>query len=380
MKRILPALLLCLSAAAAEPSDEACLDLARKIEGGLKAGDPSALRTGMDCDALLDKIMAGCTLTQPQQQGFRTGVKESFNFPDQIHAAIEDGGSYKLLRMRRADDGIRAVFRLCPSDGGMSYHELMFAQTPKGPKVVDIFALATGEPISETMRRPYLAWAAHLQKGFLEKLVTREAEVVKCLPQTRRMQELGLAGDDAGALKILCALPPSLQAEKHILFQRLAFASKVGGQDYVDAMSEIEKALPGDPCLDLVLIDLHCEKKRYEKALEAADRLAKRVGGDPYLDSLKASICWTAQRPEQAKLHAQKAVQDEPTLEDPYWTLALVSIHEKAFEETARLLTLLETEHGVALADLRTVKEYEAFVQSPAFTKWEQERAKRKAK
>ena len=62
-----------------------------------------------------------------------------------------------------------------------------------------------------------------------------------------------------------------------------------------------------------------------------------------------------------------RAIAAEPTLEDPYWTLVQISLDEKKFDETARLLTRIEKTFGLTLGDLTDVDVYAEFVKSAEY-------------
>lgn len=78
--------------------------------------------------------------------------------------------------------------------------------------------------------------------------------------------------------------------------------------------------------------------------------------------------------PAEAKVSAQQALAGKPGLLEAYWSLVGISLQTKDHAETARLLALLEGEHGVALGDLSSQSEYAEFVRSDAGRKWQKER------
>ena len=54
-------------------------------------------------------------------------------------------------------------------------------------------------------------------------------------------------------------------------------------------LEDFRKYYSQDPCLDLLLIDYYTLKKDYAQAIPCVDRLDKSVGGDPYLNVLRAA-------------------------------------------------------------------------------------------
>ncbi len=352
-----------------EPAEEACQALAHRIEAGLNAGDGKPLDQALDWDALLDKALEGCPGDPAKKRGFREGVTKGgkASLSRSILEAIRESGSYKLLRIRKGDAGTSAVFRMLMSDGAVNYHEMLL---PGDCRISDVHVATTGEWMSQTLRRPYLLMLAEEQKGLIEKLLLGEGDFLRSAPRIREAQRLFLSGDAAGSLRILRALPEALRKERFILNQEVAVAARLGSQEMEETLAVFEKAHPGDPALEFLLLDRYVDRKEHDRALVCVDRLDKAVGGDPHLDFLRANICYAAGRFEEAKAHARRAIEGEPTLGGPYWTLVTVSLDQKDYPETARLLTLVQEKLGVGLQDLHGVEAYAGFVESEAYREW----------
>jgi len=63
-------------------------------------------------------------------------------------------------------------------------------------------------------------------------------------------------------------------------------------------------------------------------------------------------------------------------LKGAYWRLVDVSLHQKDFAETARLLNLLADRFQMQIKDLTTVPSYAEFVRSPEYKDWLESRIK----
>ena len=116
------------------------------------------------------------------------------------------------------------------------------------------------------------------------------------------------------------------------------------------------------------------EVVEYDRALAAVDRLEKAVGGDPYLDVIRAGIHLAQGDAGAARRLARQAVDGDGTLPDGYWALVNVSLADKRFDETARLLDLLREQFQLEFGDLTQIPEYAEFVQSPEYRQWAQPR------
>jgi tetratricopeptide (TPR) repeat protein len=240
---------------------------------------------------------------------------------------------------------------------------------------VDIYVYSSGEWFSQLIRRGFLPFASGAGGRSPDGIEDGESLYLENLQNILKMTELYRAGNYKDALATFDGLPGKLKRNRNILMQRFAIAVGAGGAEYDTAMHDLKTAFPDDPSLGLVLIDYHFNRGEYDQSLELIARLNEAVGGDPYLNFLRASVLFAAGRLDEAKLAARRAIEAEPALADPYWALLTISLQQKEFAETARLLTEIETALEVEFEDLSGFPDYREFVASEAYTSWVAERA-----
>jgi tetratricopeptide (TPR) repeat protein len=361
-------------------SDSECQKLASVFERHVREGDTDQATQLIDWDAILKKATAGFGESADVEQAradFIRGVletaRESGGLASQVSAAVEQGGSYRLLRIHRVNGQPRALFRLLlPESGGVNYYDLTFSRDATGRlRINDIHLALSGEFLSDTLRR---AWLPIVAKAAGVTLKDRDAAYIKHLNDLQKM--VAEAGQEryAEALSIFRGLPPVLQADRNILLIRLQAAQRVGDEEYSLAVADLERLSPRDSCVDLLTIDGHLLRGHYAAALAAVERLEESIGGDPYLHVLRAGIHYQAGDLPAAESAARQAIAGEPTLEDAYWQVATFSLDTKKFDTTVEMLDLLQTRFGIELEDLTKVPEYADFVKSPQYRKWAQTR------
>ncbi len=366
------------AASAKSSGDEAArLELARKIEEAAAKRDAAALDALMDEEALCDAVTRGASAPEDFRKEFRQGFAKQFSLSKHIFQALGEKGTYNFLRIREVGGKPRLLFRLLMADGTVTYHELLCAKDAAGRlKMVDLYAYGSGKLSSETLRRLYLYSAAQKNQGFLDKLFGKEAEFVKNMEKLTEMNRLRQDGKFEEGLKMFAGLPASLKKEKFVLLLRLLLAQKASPEAYRKALAEFEKAFPNDPALDLHSFDSCFLSKKYDEALQVLDRLDRRLGGDPYLKVLRASVHIEAGSLEKARDQGSLAVQEEPALEDAYWTLVTISLRAKDFKETVALLQALEEKFKVKIGNLHGKPIYEEFVRSAEYEGWMKKRRK----
>jgi tetratricopeptide (TPR) repeat protein len=356
----------CAPVRAAEP---AFAEFAKSLETAFQQRDPSAFNRAWDVEATVAKALTGLTLSEKARAGFLMGTKRS-SLGQQICQGLGNDGTYKLMGIRQLKGRPHALFRLV-SDDGLNYHEMELARDGTGPvRITDIYIYALGERISDTFRRAALALAAEENKNIVERLAGREGDYIKNLPKIKVFQDHVRNGRHKEALAAWAQLPASVQTDKTLLVLRAAAAQHIGDAEHQEALTALEKNHPQDPCLSLMMIDAYLLRKQYDKLLASIDRLDARVGGDPYLNVLRAAAFLPRNDYAKARELAQKAIEQEPTLASPYWTLVTISLAAKEYAETARVLSLIETKLGIRLADLTKIPEYAGFVKSPEYAGW----------
>lgn len=349
------------------------LDFAKKIEVTINAGDASLLDKAIDMNALLARTLQGLKVPTQLMNGFRAGMGGKFKFGTMVVTrSIQNGGSYKFLRLRSANGETRALFRLLQTDdGGLNYHELVLTLPPKGaPRIVDLYIHAGGEYTSHTLRRAFLPVIAEKNKGFFARLTGQQSDYIKSFPKIRAMQQLARQGKKAEALAALKALPASLQTDKNILLLRVLYTIEGDEAEYAAAFEAMRKAYPKDPCLDLLCLDALILKKKYAETIRAADRIDRSIGGDPYLHVFRSNVYYAEKKLDKARQCAEKAIAAEPALTDAHFNLITICLDQKDYAKVAAILTVLEKDLGVELNDLTEVPVYADFVKSDEYKKW----------
>jgi hypothetical protein len=367
------------ASATVPPSDDECQKFAADVQQAVIARDQEALGKLIDGDAILETAMAGIDVSPSARDGFKTGAKKSLYKEDGLINSIikaastnTEGDGYKLLHIHWVGSQKRALFRLLQGDGrGVNYHDLVLSKGPDGRvRFTDMYIYMSCELISQTFRRGFIQVAANLNRGILTKLAGWENEFVENLPKIQQITAAVNEGRSQDALVRLKELPLELQKDKTVLLIRVRAAQQVNDTEYAAAIDDFRRYHPGDAAVDFLSIDGFTLKDQFDKALGCIDRLDKALGGDPYLNVLRSGMHMNLKDLPAAHQDAEKAIAEEPTLQDGYWTLVTVTLLEQKFDETVKTLNALADKFHLAFKDLTTAPSFAEFVKSPQYREW----------
>lgn len=266
----------------------------------------------VDMNALAARSLAGTRTSAKLRDEMEGGLRKGFAVT--FLESLQRARNLRPLSIRRQGVEVRVVIRVMTPDRGHNYIELLCQGRPGGQvRAVDVFNWTTGEYISETMRR-VLQMTQQQSLSPLDRLAGKDDPNVQLLQAINEMNRLSAAGDWQGVLQRYAQLPPKLQREKVFALLRARAAGKVDQAEYMEALKFWQVNFPHDPSIELISFDAVYFQKKYDVALQVTDRLDRNVGGDPFLDLVRAGLYIKLGQPEQAKAHAQEAVRREPEL------------------------------------------------------------------
>ncbi|MDA1055703.1 MAG: hypothetical protein O3C40_35355 [Planctomycetota bacterium] len=362
------------SAAASTPlTDDECLDAASRFGNAIMDGDIDAAKGFVDFNELLRRVTADVDVSDEVREGINKGfLAQAGNggFERQIIESLQSGGGYSALRVHHVGNEIRVWMRLNSDDQGLNYQDLIFFRGTTGqPHVSDMYVVATGELLSETIRRMFIPLAASANRNLLQRLTAAESEFVTHADEIQQLMTQ-LRTQPALALAAYQRLPEVLRKNKSLMLIRVRAAASVDEQAYSAAIIDFRKAFPNDAAVDMLSIDWHFMREEYDKSLAAIDALDRVVGGDPHLNALRANVYLEQGDYERAEAAANNAIEADPALEDAYWTLITAAMAKDDFAAMLERMKLLDSSFEMEWGDLSEIAEYASFVKSPQYQEW----------
>lgn len=353
-----------------EFTEQELLEFAVKIEEIARSEDYHTAAMLMDGDVFVETVFSGLATARSARQ-LRHGLEYRVHqlLPKALEAA--KGGSYEFLQIRYADNRPRLLFRVLRQDTRLNYHEYLVDRRPSEPmRIVDVYVYATGELMSQSMRRIALTLIAQQDKSLIEKLSQSDREFIREMDKVDQMTTLFEGGRPREALAIHHSLSPTLRLLKPLAILRISIAQECGESDLTSAVEDFRDAYPDDAALPLFEVDYYLLRKEYDKSLEAVVRLDEAVGGDPYLDSIAAGVLAQAGRIDDAKSLVEEAIQRLPDYSQNYWQLASIGLDTNDYQLVLETLKRIDAMFVVEWGDLGQSPEYVEFVRSPQHEEW----------
>lgn len=342
----------------------------------LAADDVAAANEKIDWDAIFDAATRNLGVPEPVRDQFiawgkRTAAESGL--VRQLARAEQRGGDVSLVRCRIDGDECHALFRMV-QESGLNYYDARLVRRGNVVRATEIDAYLAGEPVSATLRRYFLTSVAKQAPAELQNSSGLDGDLIRHADDVTAVFAAADARDHARVLEVARALPPSLQRSKAILMVRTIAAAQSDAEEHARAIDELRSAFPDAPSFDLVAIDFHSLRREHEACLAAIDRLDERVGGDPYLDVLRAAACLGARDHAGAIGSIEAAIGAMPDLLQPYWIRVAISLDQHKHDDTASWLDTISRRFGMPFPDLEGVPEYAEFVKSAEYRDWKARR------
>ncbi|MEZ5978813.1 MAG: hypothetical protein R3F34_11390 [Planctomycetota bacterium] len=358
-------------AAAVVDERAACEALGRRIEEAVAARDPDRLAEEIDFDAIVERALEGFPSDSPGLAGFRDGLGGGAKFCTTLIESFErDETQFDFMRL--LDAPRRLLFRHFDV-GGVGYIEFEVAPDEDGTaRAVDMYQWTTGQSLSEQFRwfALPLVWKESVGDRAASRLGGKESAIARSTLRIRRMFER-LDSDPAGAMKVYDSLPQEVKFEPFILAARVQIAFQLGDDEYIEALDAFEKHHPESPALDLLLVDRAVIAGDHPAVLRLYDALDAKVGGDPFLDVLRAATLVETGDVDRARTTFERAIRRDARLESvALWSLVGLELDVEDFVAVYQLLVRLDRSQDLAWNDLTEAPHFAKFVQSPAYRRW----------
>jgi hypothetical protein len=364
------------SAKSAPVSLKECERFGLSLEECARTRDVKQFEASVDWDQLFASAVNGIPAQDKVRRTFKDAstadLRGAKGLATSICNAVTVGGSFRFLRAREENGSARALFRWTHADGGgFDYVEFTLADDGNGGSMaVDIDVCGDGGSVAQKLRRYFLSLSSDASKNLADKLRGNDRAYVQHKSEVESLQDCFARGENKKALELFAALPPELKKESGLLHLRLDAARAVSNEEFQSALEEARTLRPNDPTLELVAFDHFQLTRRADDAMNSLQRLDEAIGGDPYIDWLRANLWRVQGDAKQAREACVRALAKDPKLVDAHWTLLALSVEEPNYDATLAELKRMDATFDIDWSDLPKTPAYAEFVKSPQWAEW----------
>ncbi|HEV3027149.1 MAG TPA: hypothetical protein VG457_06220 [Planctomycetota bacterium] len=275
----------------------------------------------------------------------------------------------KPLRFIRTKD-FHPVFRFLPP-GGLDYIELFLEKDDRGEtRIVDVRNMTLNATSTEHYRS--FIFSDDDKIKFLNELRAPTPGDLAYFSNPALGKLVGLAtqGKFPESIEVFRTGAETLRKSEFAFKVYLNVSRQVSAEAFVAAVDEYEKSFPSSTALPFVKMESLLAKGDRGKALEAIDAVDRWIGGDPYLELLRARACSELGDFAAAAAFAEKATQREPGLAIGWGTLVDLRLRQKDYKGLAAALTAIEQKLQRPVDDLIKDPGFTDFVQSEEYRRW----------
>jgi hypothetical protein len=322
----------------------------------------SSLKEVMDLDSIAAQIVSKLNFSANEVAGFVRGFSKSSG--DSICSQFTGGSKSKFLRVLTIDGKQRPLIRVGGTTVGVSYLELRLGRrVPTGPiKAIDAYVYASGGLMSEAFAS--LVESVTSTKNDLTMMGDSFKKIGKLMTQ-KQYQEVR---------DLIATLPKTVRVTKAVMMNDFMASTYLGDEVYAEAIENFEKTFPNDPALDLISMDGLFFKKKWDELLVRIEKLDRRVGGDPQLALIHASVLLQRHNDGDIAKAAQlmkSALQAEPDNRPLIDANIDVMLATKVWPDVVAALELLRTvSKDVQPDSLLNVEAFAEFIKTPEFAIW----------
>ncbi len=274
--------------------DDEAKALFAEFDKAITAGNADGICAAMYYQATIDKAFHGTELPKAAMLSFSRGIMEAFGGPNGMPAhlagRIAGGEKYHLVRTRKILGLPTALYRHFDTKNRMGYSEFIAGPDADGKaKILDVYQYYGNEYESDQLRRAIISEAARRDPEYAKTLTEEQRQWAQ---HEKEIEEIGRNFEEEHYDEVIAGydkLPEVLRKNRHLLNFRIGAVKKQ--RNLCDALVKLyREKYPGDRGLDGAMPAYLATGDHWDEAIAAVDAFDHNLGGDPYLDALRANF------------------------------------------------------------------------------------------
>jgi len=233
---------------------------------------------------------------------------------------------------------------------------------------VDLYIMMTGEFVSETMRNTvYLPTVIRLiQDGKKSRQQKSNADIY--IEASKLMQ----AEEYQRSYTKISGIPLEERLKAHQILKLNLSYFLDSNKKILRTIEEYQTRFPNDPSFEFIMLDKYYLEEKYDKALDAIDRVEAFIGVDDYLHYQKGLIYHLMGNLKESAAEMRIAIELRPNQDLYYWELMTILEWQKNYGKCVKILEELQEEFSYSKTRLKekVLENYNVFPYTKKFRRW----------
>ncbi len=244
-----------------------------------------------DYESFGDIVGEQMGLTGKDKADFSKGLKSSIGEAGILGRMSGDIKHFEFLRVHKPNGKYHFLCRVLARTGGVNYYDFSVIKK-KELKIDDLYVYLNNQYISKSM--------SQIMVTMLPGVIADDDKSKASLITLKKIIAAKNKGDFAGMLRLYNGLSEEQKKIKGFLNIRIVAAQQTNVAEYKKALDDYYILYPNEPGVNLMMIDRYVLDEEYQKALDIINRVDSIVGGDIYLNILRANMCTFTEDYEKA--------------------------------------------------------------------------------
>lgn len=326
-------------------------------------GHFSDLNEYVDYKALLSITLDNMETGDLSENYFDMIVAELSNETDFWENTAWGTDFYDLIKEYVNEEGYSVLVYRAYGEEGINYDEYVLGKIEGKIKIIDVFNVASGQLLSETLRE--------IVENILGSKNTQlDPNKTKLLVQ--QTVTAYQSGDYETAVNTFNQLPEELKSTRVMRLMEFSLYMWYDEDIYKEKIEQYKEDYPHSASVDLMLIDYYTVKEEYDMAIASIEAVEELYPDDGALDYFKASVYLELNDCKSAVNSFQNATISSPEILDFKDGLSIAYMDcnqkEKGFEVVDELVDLGYYEYSDFELYLSIV--YEDYESWPEYQQW----------
>lgn len=346
-------------------TEKEVIALAKKVEALANADKWDEIdKKYFDYKAFSSVVSKQLNLSKEEEKSL--GLESTLSKEGVLRKLSSDIKNFEFLRVQKINGRFHFLGRIILKNNGINYIHFSVKKDKK-LMINDGYSFLINDYFSKSVSDVLMFILPDKENE--EKDIAAKAELLNM----KKIVAAKNQGDYKKMLKLYSGLKDGQRKLKTFLNLRLYAAQNVSNEEYKKAIDYYYKLYPNEPGLTLMMIDRYLLDDNYDFALQAINKTDSIVGGDVYLETLRASVSTLVDDYETARTSYEayfKKFPNDPDNAEAYPIYISILVYYDEYVKAIEATKTCKKKFGVDALKEFTEEDYPQFFSSQEYKEY----------